>query len=167
MGDMIEVIIAMTFLYFSYTTMMPGVSYIKATDVFLGACFLFVFLAFVKLAVHKMRTTKYVRRVSKRTGPNLDALMMKNHCDKTNFNSAVDNEKTSEATTTAGLLTKDENGPGRCFGRTETKALKNKIFNSKLRSILIFPIAFVIFCAGYFIVYLAIVKDRSKRRCVF
>uniref|UniRef100_A0A914SHA0 Neurotransmitter-gated ion-channel ligand-binding domain-containing protein n=1 Tax=Parascaris equorum TaxID=6256 RepID=A0A914SHA0_PAREQ len=51
--DMISIILAITFLIFSYNEMMPRVSYIKAMDVYLGVCFMIVFLSLIKLAFVK------------------------------------------------------------------------------------------------------------------
>ncbi|MFH4976331.1 hypothetical protein AB6A40_003040 [Gnathostoma spinigerum] len=51
--DMISIILAITFLIFSYNEMMPRVSYIKAMDVYLGVCFMIVFLSLIKLAMVK------------------------------------------------------------------------------------------------------------------
>ena len=50
---MISVILALTFLIYSYNTVMPRVSYIKAMDVYLGVCFFFVFFSLIKLAIVK------------------------------------------------------------------------------------------------------------------
>uniref|UniRef100_A0A0N5B3T9 Neur_chan_LBD domain-containing protein n=1 Tax=Strongyloides papillosus TaxID=174720 RepID=A0A0N5B3T9_STREA len=55
--DMISIILAITFLIFSYNEMMPRVSYIKAMDVYLGVCFMIVFLSLIKLAF-----VKYLRQ---------------------------------------------------------------------------------------------------------
>ncbi|TMS33800.1 hypothetical protein L596_001496 [Steinernema carpocapsae] len=55
--DMISIILAITFLIFSYNEMMPRVSYIKAMDVYLGVCFMIVFLSLIKLAF-----VKYMRQ---------------------------------------------------------------------------------------------------------
>lgn len=41
--DMVSIILAITFLIFSYNEMMPRVSYIKAMDIYLGL-FLFLFI---------------------------------------------------------------------------------------------------------------------------
>uniref|UniRef100_A0A0R3RK70 Neur_chan_LBD domain-containing protein n=1 Tax=Elaeophora elaphi TaxID=1147741 RepID=A0A0R3RK70_9BILA len=51
--DMVSIILAITFLIFSYNEMMPRVSYIKAMDIYLGVCFMAVFLALIKLAFVK------------------------------------------------------------------------------------------------------------------
>uniref|UniRef100_A0A7E4UL93 Gamma-aminobutyric acid receptor subunit beta n=1 Tax=Panagrellus redivivus TaxID=6233 RepID=A0A7E4UL93_PANRE len=51
--DMVSIILAITFLIFSYNEMMPRVSYIKAMDVYLGVCFMIVFFSLIKLAVFK------------------------------------------------------------------------------------------------------------------
>ncbi|XGW07374.1 hypothetical protein V3C99_010507 [Haemonchus contortus] len=55
--DMISIILAITFLIFSYNEMMPRVSYIKAMDIYLGVCFMIVFLSLIKLAF-----VKYMRQ---------------------------------------------------------------------------------------------------------
>ncbi|CAP23961.2 Protein CBR-EXP-1 [Caenorhabditis briggsae] len=55
--DMISIILAITFLIFSYNEMMPRVSYIKAMDIYLGVCFMIVFLSLIKLAL-----VKYMRQ---------------------------------------------------------------------------------------------------------
>ncbi|KAK6017843.1 hypothetical protein OSTOST_16627, partial [Ostertagia ostertagi] len=54
---MISIILAITFLIFSYNEMMPRVSYIKAMDIYLGVCFMIVFLSLIKLAF-----VKYMRQ---------------------------------------------------------------------------------------------------------
>lgn len=54
---MISIILAITFLIFSYNEMMPRVSYIKAMDIYLGVCFMIVFLSLIKLAL-----VKYMRQ---------------------------------------------------------------------------------------------------------
>ena len=51
--DMVSIILAITFLIFSYNEMMPRVSYIKAMDVYLGVCFMIVFLSLIKLSFFK------------------------------------------------------------------------------------------------------------------
>uniref|UniRef100_A0A914EK95 Uncharacterized protein n=1 Tax=Acrobeloides nanus TaxID=290746 RepID=A0A914EK95_9BILA len=63
--DMISIILAITFLIFSYNEMMPRVSYIKAMDVYLGVCFMIVFLSLIKLAF-----VKYMRQKLKITRDN-------------------------------------------------------------------------------------------------
>ncbi|KAI6216636.1 hypothetical protein M3Y99_01810500 [Aphelenchoides fujianensis] len=55
--DMISIILAITFLIFSYNEMMPRVSYLKALDVWLAVCFMIVFLSLIKLAL-----VKYMRQ---------------------------------------------------------------------------------------------------------
>ena len=67
--DMIALMLAIIFLIFAYNETMPRVSYIKAMDVYLGVCFVIVFLALVKLTVikymrQKLRTTRLANRVS-------------------------------------------------------------------------------------------------------
>uniref|UniRef100_A0A915PDD2 Neurotransmitter-gated ion-channel transmembrane domain-containing protein n=1 Tax=Setaria digitata TaxID=48799 RepID=A0A915PDD2_9BILA len=56
--DMVSIILAITFLIFSYNEMMPRVSYIKAMDVYLGVCFMAVFLSLIKLAFVKFMRQK-------------------------------------------------------------------------------------------------------------
>ncbi|VBB32477.1 unnamed protein product, partial [Acanthocheilonema viteae] len=51
--DMVSIILAITFLIFSYNEMMPRVSYIKAMDIYLGVCFMAVFLSLIKIAFVK------------------------------------------------------------------------------------------------------------------
>lgn len=46
--NLLSVLLAQLFLYFSYITVMPKVSDVKALDVFLVICFLFIFVALVK-----------------------------------------------------------------------------------------------------------------------
>lgn len=54
-GDILAVLLAMLFLYFSYITVMPKVSDFKAIDLYLTVCFLFVFLALIqKFLIHEL-----------------------------------------------------------------------------------------------------------------
>lgn len=60
---MISVILTLTLLIYSYNTVMPRVSYIKAMDVYLGSCFFFVFFCLIKLAFYKyMRQRLHVMK---------------------------------------------------------------------------------------------------------
>lgn len=153
-GDMIEIMLAMTFLYFSYTATMPSVSYIKAADVFLGACFLFVFLAFIKMGVQKMKIRRRRRRFSKRI-------------TQAGSPDADDEKAKDVAKQVAFLETGDDRPVDRWHIMTDTKAALLAIFSNKGRTFLIFPIAFAIFAAVYFLVYLIVVKDQSQKRCNF
>ncbi|VDM11235.1 unnamed protein product [Wuchereria bancrofti] len=56
--DMVSIILAITFLIFSYNEMMPRVSYIKAMDIYLGVCFMAVFLSLIKIAFVKFMRQK-------------------------------------------------------------------------------------------------------------
>uniref|UniRef100_A0A914ELQ4 Neurotransmitter-gated ion-channel transmembrane domain-containing protein n=1 Tax=Acrobeloides nanus TaxID=290746 RepID=A0A914ELQ4_9BILA len=66
---MIALMLSIIFLIFSYNGTMPRVSYIKAMDVYLGVCFLVVFLALVKLTVIKYMRQK-LRATSDSSGGN-------------------------------------------------------------------------------------------------
>ncbi|KAI6190741.1 hypothetical protein M3Y97_00151600 [Aphelenchoides bicaudatus] len=71
---MISIILAITFLIFSYNEMMPRVSYLKALDIWLAVgprcvCFLIVFMSLIKLAIvkymrQKLNSQKYRREAS-------------------------------------------------------------------------------------------------------
>uniref|UniRef100_A0A1I7RK37 Glycine receptor subunit alphaZ1 n=1 Tax=Bursaphelenchus xylophilus TaxID=6326 RepID=A0A1I7RK37_BURXY len=60
--DMISIILAITFLIFSYNEMMPRVSYLKALDIWLAVCFMIVFLSLIKLALVKFMRQKLNRQ---------------------------------------------------------------------------------------------------------
>ncbi|VDM93088.1 unnamed protein product [Litomosoides sigmodontis] len=71
--DMVSIILAITFLIFSYNEMMPRVSYIKAIDIYLGVCFMTVFLSLIKIAF-----LKFMRQKLKRNGTSSSSEVMKN-----------------------------------------------------------------------------------------
>ncbi|OZC05656.1 hypothetical protein X798_07370 [Onchocerca flexuosa] len=58
---MVSIILAITFLIFSYNEMMPRVSYIKAMDIYLGVCFMAVFFSLAKLSLIKFMRQKLYR----------------------------------------------------------------------------------------------------------
>uniref|UniRef100_A0AC35U6C1 Neur_chan_LBD domain-containing protein n=1 Tax=Rhabditophanes sp. KR3021 TaxID=114890 RepID=A0AC35U6C1_9BILA len=60
--DMISIILAITFLIFSYNEMMPRVSYILGINIYLGVCFCIVFLSLIKLAFIKFLKQKLKNR---------------------------------------------------------------------------------------------------------
>ncbi|CAJ0567448.1 unnamed protein product, partial [Mesorhabditis spiculigera] len=49
--DMITILMSIIFLLYSYNSVMPRVSYIKAMDIYLGVCFSIAFLALIKLSI--------------------------------------------------------------------------------------------------------------------
>lgn len=51
-SDVLGVLLAQLFLYFSYITVMPRVSDIKAMDVFLAGCFAFIFFALLQTFIN-------------------------------------------------------------------------------------------------------------------
>uniref|UniRef100_A0A915DVT7 Uncharacterized protein n=1 Tax=Ditylenchus dipsaci TaxID=166011 RepID=A0A915DVT7_9BILA len=63
--DMISIILAITFLIFSYNEMMPRVSYLKALDIWLAVCFMIVFLSLIKLAIVKYMRQKLRKNAQK------------------------------------------------------------------------------------------------------
>uniref|UniRef100_A0A0N5B3U0 Neur_chan_LBD domain-containing protein n=1 Tax=Strongyloides papillosus TaxID=174720 RepID=A0A0N5B3U0_STREA len=75
--DMISIILAITFLLFSYNEVMPRVSYIKAMDVYLGVCFCIVFLSLIKLSILRfMRERTFVPSEKFNFLPNFCKMMM-------------------------------------------------------------------------------------------
>lgn len=46
-GDLVSVLLAMLFLYYSYITVMPKVNAFKAIDIYLSVAFFFIFMALV------------------------------------------------------------------------------------------------------------------------
>uniref|UniRef100_A0AAF5DMB1 Uncharacterized protein n=1 Tax=Strongyloides stercoralis TaxID=6248 RepID=A0AAF5DMB1_STRER len=75
--DMISIILAITFLIFSYNEMMPRVSYIKAMDVYLGVCFMIVFFSLIKLAFVKYLRQKLDKKHTKSVFHNMLPLVQK------------------------------------------------------------------------------------------
>lgn len=51
-SDILAVLLSQLFLYFSYITVMPKVSDVKAMDVFLIACFGFIFIALMQTFIN-------------------------------------------------------------------------------------------------------------------
>ncbi|KAI1727592.1 neurotransmitter-gated ion-channel ligand binding domain-containing protein [Ditylenchus destructor] len=105
--DMISIILAITFLIFSYNEMMPRVSYLKALDIWLAVCFMIVFLSLIKLAM-----VKYMRqrlKMERRDSPMMTELIPV-ICTPT-----VDMEEFEEGATPATTL---------CNGQVESGGLK-------------------------------------------
>ncbi|VIO94541.1 excitatory GABA receptor EXP-1A, putative [Brugia malayi] len=83
--DMVSIILAITFLIFSYNEMMPRVSYIKAMDIYLGVCFMAVFLSLIKIALVKFmrqKLNKESRFNSYSSRVNKNGTLIENRCRK-------------------------------------------------------------------------------------
>ncbi|VDO24467.1 unnamed protein product [Brugia timori] len=78
-SDMVSIILAITFLIFSYNEMMPRVSYIKAMDIYLGVCFMAVFLSLIKIALVKFMRQKLNKESSR---VNKNGTLIENRCRK-------------------------------------------------------------------------------------
>lgn len=59
-NDVLGVILAIIFLAYAYNSVMPRVSYVKLLDLYLAACFLFVFLSLGKLVILKYCRKSYM-----------------------------------------------------------------------------------------------------------
>ncbi|VDD94956.1 unnamed protein product [Enterobius vermicularis] len=129
--DMISIILAITFLVFSYNEMMPRVSYIKAMDVYLGVCFMIVFLSLIKLAF-----VKYMRQ---RLKLNKDTSLV------AGFLPVV--------TVAAGPFSCEENGlPSHITANSALTKWQFYLF-SVIVALMVFFFGFVLFCMFYFLVY--------------
>lgn len=58
--DLLSVLLALLFLYFTYLTFMPRVSDVKAMDIFLATCLLFIFALIVHMVV--IRESNFPRK---------------------------------------------------------------------------------------------------------
>ncbi|CEF60396.1 Gamma-aminobutyric acid A receptor/Glycine receptor alpha family and Neurotransmitter-gated ion-channel transmembrane domain and Neurotransmitter-gated ion-channel family and Neurotransmitter-gated ion-channel ligand-binding domain-containing protein [Strongyloides ratti] len=105
--DMISIILAITFLLFSYNEVMPRVSYIKAMDVYLGVCFCIVFFSLIKLSILRfMRERTYIPSEKFNFLPNFckmilatsnaTTLVKKNELKRNNIEEGLINNKEEE-----------------------------------------------------------------------
>ncbi|KAK6044164.1 Neurotransmitter-gated ion-channel transmembrane region [Cooperia oncophora] len=174
--DMISIILAITFLIFSYNEMMPRVSYIKAMDIYLGVCFMIVFLSLIKLAF-----VKYMRQRIKMESESFNSIsgMMTNnqpvkwrHSPKTWLKSCTPQREVTDQTifpfffrseyVTVPLADMDESFiPDARKERLGEKMLKLMDIRFTPRTMhrfqwisqMMFFFGFVIFCLFYFLVY--------------
>uniref|UniRef100_A0A0N4ZBH9 Neur_chan_LBD domain-containing protein n=1 Tax=Parastrongyloides trichosuri TaxID=131310 RepID=A0A0N4ZBH9_PARTI len=177
--DMISIILAITFLIFSYNEMMPRVSYIKAMDVYLGVCFMIVFFSLIKLAFVKYLRQKLEKKSTKSVISNMLPFVQGNGISNfsSNGNNPLSNSNTAEnlrngsatyQTITMPIALNSNIGPVdtyveffgdrnkyKYFGRFipsikfDEKSVKRFHFVSQM----VFFVGFVLFCLFYFIVY--------------
>ncbi|PIO59639.1 Neurotransmitter-gated ion-channel transmembrane region, partial [Teladorsagia circumcincta] len=163
--DMISIILAITFLIFSYNEMMPRVSYIKAMDIYLGVCFMIVFLSLIKLAF-----VKYMRqrmRMESESFHSISGAMMTNNRPvngviptKPGSNLVLRNGR-SEYVTVPVADMDDAYGTEAQKERFGEKMLKlmdirftpKTMHRFQWISQMLFFFGFVIFCLFYFLVY--------------
>uniref|UniRef100_A0A914YDQ3 Uncharacterized protein n=1 Tax=Panagrolaimus superbus TaxID=310955 RepID=A0A914YDQ3_9BILA len=108
--DMVSIILAITFLIFSYNEMMPRVSYIKAMDVYLGVCFMIVFLSLIKLSFFKyLRQKLKISRDKAMVQGFLPILRVESACDDHNMNGGVNGNGISSPTGSALTADVDNN----------------------------------------------------------
>ncbi|EGT48234.1 hypothetical protein CAEBREN_00120 [Caenorhabditis brenneri] len=169
--DMISIILAITFLIFSYNEMMPRVSYIKAMDIYLGVCFMIVFLSLIKLALVKYMRQKIMltsdsgnslREMSQMsTRQRLRARKSSSMNFRNNTGTAVPaHEETQQMLTvpTNGDLPNGEdkesnNNKSHISDMLEIRITQRTMHRFHWVSQMLFFFGFVIFCLFYFLIY--------------
>ncbi|CAL2032348.1 unnamed protein product [Caenorhabditis brenneri] len=169
--DMISIILAITFLIFSYNEMMPRVSYIKAMDIYLGVCFMIVFLSLIKLALVKYMRQKIMltsdsgnslREMSQMsTRQRLRARKSSSMNFRNNTGTAVPAlEETQQMLTvpTNGDLPNGEdkesnNNKSHISDMLEIRITQRTMHRFHWVSQMLFFFGFVIFCLFYFLIY--------------
>lgn len=138
-SDIIQVILAIIFLNFSHNAVMPKVSYIKAIDVFIQACFLFVFLSLIKIGIEK-----HLAETNRMNNSDLNHTVN----DKVREYSAIRNFYYNISTL------------------VETKCHCCKKYSLIIMKYL-FPILFFIFFVVYFVAYYTISLRKNHLKCSF
>lgn len=146
-SDMIQIILAVIFLNFTQNTVMPKVSYVKAIDVYMGACLFFVFLSLIKLSF-----TKYSTQGDDVRSPTSES------------NNVIGLDQKHEGPTTVPLL-----------ATKGVDCNRNKHLNLCLYvgdiickiSAYLLPLLFTSFCLFYFIGYYWLGKRSVNNQCNF
>lgn len=146
-GDVVGVILAELFLYFSYIAVMPKVSDFKAMDLYLVVCFGFVFAALI-VKVYLCKDDSEARQT-----------VPVNLCSKPKrpFNNSVANEKVTRDSIKESKL------------EHVSYLLKAKFANFKFHHFCLYalyPLCFSLFCFFYFLTYMYIDDDyHGKKQC--
>uniref|UniRef100_A0A1I7UA91 Neur_chan_LBD domain-containing protein n=1 Tax=Caenorhabditis tropicalis TaxID=1561998 RepID=A0A1I7UA91_9PELO len=168
--DMISIILAITFLIFSYNEMMPRVSYIKAMDIYLGVCFMIVFLSLIKLALVKYMRQKIMltsdsgnslREMSQMsTRQRLRARKTSSMNFRNNSGPTVPlNEETQQMLTVPngevpnGEDKEANNNKSHISDMLEIRITQRTMHRFHWISQMLFFFGFVIFCLFYFLIY--------------
>lgn len=149
-SDLLGVLLAQLFLYFSYITVMPRVSDVKAMEIFLMLCFLFIFVALLKTFLDKATDINSVK-------PNGDLSCLANRIRVGKKISIVNATKIDKSET-------------KIFSKRNVEELKVTIFEcfheckKMLRFVknALFPASFVIFCVLYFVTYIYLLHDFNQ-----
>uniref|UniRef100_A0AC35TXZ4 Neur_chan_LBD domain-containing protein n=1 Tax=Rhabditophanes sp. KR3021 TaxID=114890 RepID=A0AC35TXZ4_9BILA len=163
--DMISLILAITFLIFSYNEMMPRVSYILGINIYLGVCFCIVFLSLIKLSFIKFlkQKLKYSRTTPFTMMPYIANVAHNTADEKSSNCEVIGNDKSSYKTIAVPMEFPS-------CGKVDLFTIKyqNKFigkFIPRLRydekwimhfqcvSQLFFFATFILFCAFYFLIY--------------
>lgn len=175
-SDMIQVILAITFLYYSYNTVMPKVSYIKAMDIYLGTCFIFVFLSLIKLAVLKYLKSRSAKKTSNsnslRSTPLLQSRKAypKPATTVININDNVNGFSPSTPFLLDREISTERNLMNFAISKSATqrrRCCSSVVMYSKNFLLAIFPLLFMGFLILYFIVYFRANEGGDEERCMF
>ncbi|CAI2344998.1 unnamed protein product [Caenorhabditis sp. 36 PRJEB53466] len=165
--DMISIILAITFLIFSYNEMMPRVSYIKAMDIYLGVCFMIVFLSLIKLALVKymrqkiMMTSDSGNSIRELTQMSTRQRLRARKTSSMNFrnNTAstitrdVAEEQQTMLTVPNGEDKEANNNKGHTSKMLDIRITQRTMHRFHWISQMLFFFGFVIFCLFYFLIY--------------
>lgn len=151
-SDLLEVLLAHLFLYFSCMTVTPKVSEIKSIEIFLVGCFLFIFAALVETFL--INNVHFKSNLVKPINLNGSRIIEKLSCVKVEidlsltFNKSVQQKMFQKMT-----RQKEEN--------ENTMEPPNQVITQSRRATrnIIFPVAFVIFCFFYFMTYIYVLHD--------
>uniref|UniRef100_A0A8R1HZ54 Neur_chan_memb domain-containing protein n=1 Tax=Caenorhabditis japonica TaxID=281687 RepID=A0A8R1HZ54_CAEJA len=162
--DMISIILAITFLIFSYNEMMPRVSYIKAMDIYLGVCFMIVFLSLIKLALVKymrqkiMLTSNSLREMSQMsTRQRLRARKASGLNMRNGNNLSIPGAEEQQEMLTVFQNDVEENetnnNKSHISDKLEIRFTQRTMHRFHWISQMLFFFGFVIFCLFYFLIY--------------
>lgn len=151
-SDLLSVLLAMLFLYFSYVAVMPKVSDIKAMDVFLAGCFAFILVALLQTFVLTEKYFEKTEKVKNDHGTTTEELVSNRKV--TPF---PDTNQNDAWATTTKVLKK------RKVHQTKKQKMCKYITCKNFFLRAVFPIAFVLFCLFYFVTYKHILKKHAHK----
>lgn len=161
-SDILQVILAVVFLNFSQNAVMPRVSYVKAIDVYIQSCLLFVFLSLIKLGL-----AKHLNERSNKNHKNLHEGVI---IDKPSLDLMVVNEIDDDAKhhyVFAPNMNHSSVGVGGSRENFVDKYCLCCLTILRKMSLFVFPLMFLSFGIFYFVVYFSLSKSHGQSKCDF